>query len=82
VLQFENAVYSALGPEGNFADDDARFFAAPNAAAAHDADDRLVYDTASGRLYYDADGIGGAGALIVATLHSAPALAAGDITVV
>jgi Ca2+-binding RTX toxin-like protein len=81
-LHFESDVFAALGPEAGWAADDPRFFAAPNAAAAHDADDRLVYDTASGRLYYDADGIGGADALIVATLDAAPALAASDITVV
>jgi Ca2+-binding RTX toxin-like protein len=82
MLEFESAVFQALGAEGDFAADDPRFFAAPNAAAAHDADDRIVYDTANGRLYYDPDGAGGSAALVVATLDSAPALEASDIRVI
>lgn len=81
-IAFENAVFTRLGGEGGWAAGDGRFYAAAGASAAHDASDRLVYDTQSGELYYDADGSGGAGALIVATLEGAPALAAGDITVI
>ena len=66
---------------GDFAPGDERFYAASNASAAHDDTDRVIYDTSSGRLYYDADGIGGAPALLMATLQGAPTLAATDITV-
>ena len=67
---------------GDFAPVDERFYAAPNASAAHDDTDRVIYDTWSGRLYYDADGSsGGAPALLMATLQGAPTLAASDITV-
>ena len=41
----------------------------------------VIYDTSSGRLYYDADGIDGTPALLMATLQGAPTLAATDITV-
>ena len=50
--------------------------------AAHDADDRIIYDQASGNLYYDADGNGAGAALLFATLQGAPALTAGDFTVI
>jgi hypothetical protein len=36
--------------------------------AAEDADDRIVYDARSGKLYYDADGSGDKGAVLVARL--------------
>ena len=44
------------------------FYAAPGATQAHDASDRIVYDTTTGALYYDADGLGGQAALQFALL--------------
>jgi Ca2+-binding RTX toxin-like protein len=41
-------------------------------AAAADSDDRIIYDNASGGLYYDADGVGGSGQVQLATLVSHP----------
>jgi Ca2+-binding RTX toxin-like protein len=38
---------------------------------AQDADDRIVYHQESGTLYYDADGVGGASAIIFAKLSNA-----------
>ena len=66
---------------GDFAPNDDRFYAARGATAAHDDTDRVIYDTSSGRLYYDPDGTGPAPVLIMATLQGAPALAATDFTV-
>ena len=40
--------------------------------AASDADDRIVYDSASGALYYDADGSGAGAAVQIATLITSP----------
>jgi serralysin len=65
--------------EGNFAAGDARFFAG---TAAHDADDRVVYNGSTGQLYYDADGNGAGTAQLIATLTTHPAIAATDITVI
>jgi Ca2+-binding RTX toxin-like protein len=65
--------------------DTSRFASGNGVAAALDSDDRVVYDTASGALYYDADGAGGAAADLVAFVAGSggpPALAAGDLLVV
>jgi Ca2+-binding RTX toxin-like protein len=59
-----------------------KFYRSASATAAHDADDRIVYNTTSGRLYYDEDGKGGAGAVLIATLGGSPdGLAAADFVV-
>jgi Ca2+-binding RTX toxin-like protein len=65
---------------GDFTPNDERFYAARGATSAHDATDRVVYDTGAGRLYYDPDGIGGASAVLLATLTGAAHVAATDFT--
>jgi Ca2+-binding RTX toxin-like protein len=71
----------ALGASGNFASGDARFYAAAGASGGHDADDRVVYNTSTGELFYDADGSGAQGAEIITRLQTGAALAATDIAV-
>ena len=44
--------------------------------AAQDGDDRLVYDQASGRLFYDADGNGAGAAVLLAQLSAGTTLSA------
>src|SRR3954469_612223 len=80
-LSFDNAVFTALGAAGNFAAGDARFFAGAGASSGHDASDRLIYNTTTGQLFYDADGNGAGASVLVATLQGAPALAATDVVV-
>jgi serralysin len=58
------------------------FYAADGASKAHDSSDRIVYDSANGNLYYDADGKGGRAAVHFATLEFAPTLDAGDFFIV
>ena len=58
------------------------FYSGDGATTAHDASDRIVYDTATGALYFDKDGIGGTAAVHFATLEGAPKLDAGDFLIV
>jgi len=51
-------------------------------SAAHDADDRIIYDSATGDLYYDQDGIGGHAPVLFARLDGHPSLSASDFAVI
>jgi Ca2+-binding RTX toxin-like protein len=81
-LNLENGVFTALGAAGNFAAGDARFAAGAGFTSGRDASDRIVYDTTTGNLYYDADGNGAGAAQLFATIQGHPAVAATDITVI
>lgn len=63
-LQFSVAVYAGLNPGGT-AD---QFWSAAGATSAHDVTDRLVYNSTTGALYYDADGLGGTAAVQIALI--------------
>jgi serralysin len=52
------------------------------AAAAADADDRIVYNSGTGALLFDVDGLGGAAGVQFATLSTGLALTASDFTVI
>ena len=81
-LRLDDDVFTALLGQGAL--DAAQFTAGAGLTAAADALQRIVYDTATGALYYDADGVGGAAsvqfALLGADTH--PAIAVGDFLVV
>jgi Ca2+-binding RTX toxin-like protein len=82
-LQFSKAVFTALGSSvGSLAPE--QFWSGAGVVAGHDADDRIVYDTNTGILYYDADGNGAGSAVAVALLGTSvhPGLASTDIFVV
>ncbi|MEI6640765.1 MAG: calcium-binding protein [Novosphingobium sp.] len=61
--------------------DPAAFVRSASATAARDADDRLIYNTKSGILFFDADGVGGKAPVAIAQLglDLHPNLTAGDI---
>ncbi|MET1755133.1 hypothetical protein ABVV53_06645 [Novosphingobium sp. RD2P27] len=59
-----------IGTSGTF--EASAFWSGEGVKAAHDADDRVIYDTASGKLYFDPDGTGSAQATLVAHLVNAP----------
>jgi Ca2+-binding RTX toxin-like protein len=80
-IQLDNAVMAALGGNGNFTSNDARFWAS-GSGQAHDASDRVVYNTNSGQLWYDADGNGAGTAQLIATLQDDPTLLASQISVI
>jgi Ca2+-binding RTX toxin-like protein len=81
-LAFENGVFTGLGGAGSFTAGDARFAAGAGFSSGRDASDRIVYNTTTGSVYYDADGSGSGGAQLIATLQGNPGLAATDVTVI
>ena len=79
-IDLENAVFTALTTTGTLAA--SAFFSAAGATSAHDADDRIVYNTTTGALFYDADGVGGVAAVQFAVLDNHAALTNADFVVV
>jgi len=80
-LEFSRAVFDGLSGTGPLSIE--QFRSGPGVTAAGDADDRLLYDTTSGAVYYDADGIGGVEAVQVAVLGATthPTLGHADILI-
>ncbi|HYE88769.1 MAG TPA: hypothetical protein VEA16_20555, partial [Vicinamibacterales bacterium] len=81
-ISLDNAGLGALGADGRFTSSDARFFAGAGANAGQDASDRVVYNTSTGQLWYDADGSGGGASHLIATLQAGAPLVAADIYVI
>lgn len=75
-LEFDDAVFTRLGPVGQVKDS-----AFVLGRKALDAGDRLIYDQARGELSYDADGSGSGAAVLVARLVPNTGLAAEDLFV-
>jgi Ca2+-binding RTX toxin-like protein len=76
-VRLENAVMPALG--GPAALNPAYFFAG---AAAHDSNDRVVYNRATGALDYDSNGNAAGGVTHIALITNKPVLTASDFAVV
>jgi Ca2+-binding RTX toxin-like protein len=81
-IQLSKAVFKGFAYTGTLHAED--FYAAAGATKAQDATDRVIYNTTTGILYYDADGTGGAAAVQVALLGASthPALAYGDLQII
>ena len=60
-ILLKNDIFTEAGPNGTLDAD-----AYHEGTAAADAEDRIIYDSASGFIYYDADGAGGADAVLFA----------------
>ncbi len=58
------------------------FYAAAGAVKAHDKSDRIIYNTDTGKLYYDDDGKGSHAPVLVATLVDKPLLTVDDFNIV
>lgn len=67
-IVFDSSIFTALTAG---ALPDAAFWTVATGGAAHDADDRVIYNSATGGLYYDHDGRGGDAAVRVGTLTNA-----------
>lgn len=79
-IRLENAVFKALGATTGFLSG-AKFWSSAT-GLAHDADDRILYSTANGALYYDPDGNGALARVHFATLTTKPAISAADFFVI
>ena len=75
-IALDDAAFAGLTP-GALA---AEAFAVGTAAA--DADDRILYDPATGALRFDADGVGGVEAVVFATVQPGAALTVSDFAVI
>ncbi|POZ50391.1 hypothetical protein [Methylovulum psychrotolerans] len=77
-IRLENAIFTALPHIGVLATD--QFKILGNGGAA-DSSDRILYNTVSGGLFYDADGNGADAAVLVAVLGKGLAMTAADFLV-
>ncbi|MBU4529738.1 MAG: hypothetical protein KUA43_08670 [Hoeflea sp.] len=76
-IMLEDGIFTALTATGALAAS-----AFHIGASANDANDRIIYNSGTGALFYDSDGTGGAAAIQFATLSTGLALTAGDFFVV
>src|SRR6185436_20435495 len=79
-IVFDGNAFAAIGTPGQFSANDERFKANASGLAG-DPNDRVIYNTATGELWYDADGNGAGARVPIALLENAPSLVASDIVV-
>jgi Ca2+-binding RTX toxin-like protein len=75
-IALDHAVFTGLGPGALNAN------AFVTGSGAGDADDRIIYNSATGELFFDADGNGSGAAVLFAVLDGHPVLAASDFNVI
>ncbi|MFC3162748.1 M10 family metallopeptidase [Ciceribacter thiooxidans] len=78
-IWLENAVFKALTTTGTLAS--SAFFAS-TAGVAHDSNDRIIYETDTGNLYYDSNGSAAGGRVLFAHLKAGLALTYQDFHVI
>jgi serralysin len=76
-IRLDQSIFTAITTLGTLSA--AAFFAG---AAAHDADDRIIYNSATGNLFYDSDGTGATAAVQFAHLNGAPSVSNTSFNVV
>jgi Ca2+-binding RTX toxin-like protein len=82
-IVLDDDIFSALGITGTAAGANLTLGKFWVGTAAHDTSDRIIYDSGTGRLYYDADGNGDESQqVLIATLAGDPALAVTDFKIV
>ena len=78
-ILLDNLIFASVGGDGALA---LGAFHRSAAGVAHDADDRIIYDTDSGALSYDADGAGQDAAIQFARLSTNLNLSAADFIII
>ncbi|WP_428662811.1 hypothetical protein [Reyranella sp.] len=78
-IQLDNAVFTAIAGTGTLS---LAQFAANASGTAQDASDRIIYETDTGKLFYDSNGNAAGGATQFATLSPGLALSNADFSVV
>ncbi|WP_150049244.1 calcium-binding protein [Methylomonas rhizoryzae] len=79
IIELDHTLLSQLSTTGVLSDE---LFIKGDGVTASDENDFVLYDTATGTLYYDADGNGAEEAQEIVTLVGAPSITAADIVVV
>ncbi len=81
LLLFSKSAFKAITSAAGSLLSAAEFWSGAGVTAGHDTSDRIVYDTTTGNLYYDADGSGKGAATLVALIGTTthPLLTASDI---
>jgi VCBS repeat-containing protein len=79
-ISFSKAVFTGFAATGAMTA--GAFWGGAGVTKAHDADDRVIYNTTTGALYYDADGTGSTKAVQVAVLTGTPVLDHTDFLIV
>ncbi len=75
-IRLDNDVFTAAGPIGALSTAAFRI-----GTAAQDADDRIIYDSATGKIFYDADGSGAGAQVLFAQVTAGLALTSADFLV-
>jgi Ca2+-binding RTX toxin-like protein len=78
-IRLENAIFTAIAGTGMLT---AAQFVKNTSGTALDASDRIIYETDTGRLIYDANGNAGGGRYLVATLDAGLAMTNADFYIV
>jgi hypothetical protein len=76
-ILLDDAIFAGIGGPGALA---SGVFV--TGSAAGDADDRLIYNSSTGQLFYDGNGSAAGGAFLFVTLQGAPTLTASDFQVI
>jgi Ca2+-binding RTX toxin-like protein len=79
-IELSAAIFGGIAHTGALAAE--AFYSAPGASQAHDPTDRIIYNSATGVLYYDPDGAGGQAAIAFVSLKGAPDLMVTDFTII
>jgi len=78
-IRLSRAIFTAIAGTGTLS---AAQFVANASGTAQDASDRIIYETDTGKIFYDSNGSAAGGAIQLATLSPGPALTANDFSLI